>query len=189
MSFGLTAAQVGLIGAGAGLLMGGSGGSNNATATTQNQIDPRLVPYLYGNGSGGLVGDVNSLYQQQSANGGLNPLQLAGLEMQRQTLMSPAYTQGFDQMRNLGSSLMGAGVAGNPFGNTMAPGRDMSIGSPIPQSQALGFGQTAAAYQPIQPMTKAAAPVQAPVSSGAQPSDPFLRGYTMPGVMPVGGIG
>lgn len=96
-----------------GGLMGGSSGGNSATQSTQNQLDPNLMPYLYG--QGGLLGGVNGLYQQQAAQGGLNPMQLSGLEMQRQTLMNPAFTQGFDQMRSLGSGLMSQGVAGNPF--------------------------------------------------------------------------
>jgi hypothetical protein len=100
-----------------GGLLGGSSDANSATTTQQAQLDPRMADYLYG--GGGLLGGVRNLYQQQIGQGGLNPMQTAGLELQRRTLMNPAYTQGFDQMRNVGAGLMGGGVAGNPFGNTM----------------------------------------------------------------------
>jgi hypothetical protein len=179
MSFGLTAAQVGLIGMGAGALAGGSSGSNSATTTQQNQLDPRMADFLYG--GGGLLNGVRNLYQQQIGQGGLNPMQTAGLELQRRTLMNPAYTQGFDQMRNVGAGLMGGGVAGNPFGNTMgqpqqqmpADGRAMIPTAPG-RANSLGFlgdairntyqptDPLAAAYQPIQ---QGQAPMQAPVSS------------------------
>lgn len=134
MTFGLSAGTI--FGAVAptviGGLMGGSKGSNSATTTQQAQIDPRMAGYLYGaNGSGGLMSGVNNLYQQQFAQGGLNPMQNAGLEMQRQTLMSPQFTQGFDQMRNLGSGLMGQGVAGNPFS-----GGQTAQGAPSPAAPA-----------------------------------------------------
>jgi hypothetical protein len=178
MSFGLTAAQVGMIGVGAGALMGGQSGSNSATQSTQNQIDPRMVPFLYGDS--GLLNGVNNLFQKQNAQGGLNPMQTAGLEMQRQTLMNPAFTRGFDQMRSLGGGLMGQGVAGNPFtGAPMATAPQMPqmpqmgrIGlQPEPsRMNALGFGApndaTSAAYQPIQQATAApnvAPPVVAPL--------------------------
>lgn len=124
-------------------VVGGAMTKGSSSSSSQNQIDPSLQPYLYG--PGGLIGNVNNLYQQQNAQGGLNPLQTAGLEMQRQTLMNPAYTQGFDQMRSLGSSLLGGGVAGNPFGNTMGP--QQTTMPPMPQGS---LGLPSAATQPIQ---------------------------------------
>lgn len=99
-----------------GGLMGGQ--SSNQSQQQKQELDPRMQALLYGsNGSAGLLGDTEALRKQQMAQGGLNDMQRGGLEMQRQTLMSPQYTQGYDQMRSMGSQLMGAGVAGNPFAN------------------------------------------------------------------------
>lgn len=113
-----------LIGAVAAPLIGGLlGGSSGGASTTQQQkMDPRMDKYVYGgDGNSGLLSDANSIYKKQLAQGGLNPMQTAGLEMQRQQLMSPQYGQGYDAMRSLGMSLMGGGVAGNPFtGGTTA---------------------------------------------------------------------
>ena len=73
-----------------GGLLGGGGSENSQP---QNQIDPRLAKYVYGeNGKGGLLDNVMSQYQQQYAQGGLNDLQRAGLESQRQVYASPQYT-------------------------------------------------------------------------------------------------
>jgi hypothetical protein len=100
-------AAVGVVG---GALNGGS------SQSTQQTIDPRVAKYLYGGeGGGGLLNGVNNLQAQQAGQGGLNPMQNAGLEMQRQALMDPRYSQGYDQMRTLGGGLLGQGVAGNPF--------------------------------------------------------------------------
>jgi hypothetical protein len=117
MAFGLSAGAATLLGSVAGPLVGGLLGSQSSgqTQTQQQTLDPRIQSLLYGDG--GLLTDVNNLRKQQLAQGGLNPNQTAGLEMQRQSLLSPQYTQGLDQMRNVGSQLLGAGVAGNPFAN------------------------------------------------------------------------
>lgn len=154
-----------LIGIGAGLLggfLGGKKGGNDQTVTSQNQIDPRLAPYLYGsNGQGGLLGQVNQLQQQQSQNGGLNPMQTAGLELQRQAYTDPRYTAGFNQMRGLGGALMGQGVAGNPFmggGSTMPFQQQFAAQQQQPN---LGLSPaTAAAFRPIQAPAPTPAPQQ-----------------------------
>lgn len=102
-----------IIGAVAGGLLGGGGSDSERTS---NKIDDRLAPYVYGkDGKGGLLADVMGQYQQQFAQGGLNPMMRAGLESQRQVLASPQYTQGYDAMRSMGLGLMGGGVAQNPF--------------------------------------------------------------------------
>src|SRR5665648_26717 len=116
---------------------------------------------------GGLLGDVNNLSKQQLGQGGLNPMQSAGLEMQRQTLIDPRYSQGYEQMRSMGSGLMGAGVAGNPF--TSGQGLYKNMGAPVTQpaySQAQPYQQnqaTLAASMPINSMPAAPAVAQAPV--------------------------
>lgn len=108
-------------GAVAGAAVGVVGGmmkDDGGQQTQKQELDPRMQAILYGNGSSpGMLTDIDALRKQQMAQGGLNDMQRAGMEMQRQTLMSPQYTHGFDQMRSMGSQLMGGGVAGNPFAN------------------------------------------------------------------------
>jgi hypothetical protein len=100
-----------------GSVVGGLlGGGGSESSQTSNQIDPRLAKYVYGeNDKGGLLGDVMGLYRTQMGQGGLNDLQRGGMEMQRQYLMSPNYTQGYNAMQSMGLGLMGGGVASNPF--------------------------------------------------------------------------
>jgi len=136
MALGLSAAAWGAIGAiGApivGGIMGGESSSQGTTTTQKQEIDPRIAQYLYGGSGGGLLGGINSLYQQQMSQGGLNPMQQSGLEMQRQTLMDPRYAQGYSQMRDVGMGLLGGGVAGNPFtgGGGIPPMQMPSSGVP-----------------------------------------------------------
>lgn len=99
-----------------GGLLGGSSASKGETATAERKMDPRMDRLVYGSdGQSGLLGGAFNLLQNQQAQGGLNDLQRQGMDMQRQFLMSPEYGQSYNQMRNMGQSLMGAGVAGNPF--------------------------------------------------------------------------
>jgi len=183
-----------LIGGGLSLvgnLLGGSSSPNSATQTVRNQIDPNIVPYLYGDGTGGLLGNVAALYNQQMQTGGLNPLQTSGLELQRQALMDPDYTKGLTQMRNLGSGLLSQGVAGNPFtgsqtavgipslgqipaGRMVAGGDGGLITSNGPQYAPGPSSLLSAAYSPIQaqqipPLTKPLAP-QAPAAPSSGPA-------------------
>lgn len=167
----------------AGSLMSDSGSQGGQT--TQNSIDPRIAKYLYGeSGSGGLLNQVGNLQAQQSAQGGLNPMQTAGLELQRQTLTDPRYTQGFDQMRNLGSGMMNQGVAGNPFtGGGMVSGGTGGMGGGAPQggpqmtigtqprpgmSNSLGFTPNAANSSAFQPISQQTAP---PGQASVTPDD------------------
>lgn len=152
MAFGLSAGAIAGIGAIAGPVIGGlMGGQESGQQQTQKQeLDPRMQALLYGSeGNPGLLGDTDNLRRQQLAQGGLNNMQHQGLEMQRQTLMSPQYTQGFGQMQAMGSQLMNAGVAGNPFGN----GGNGSI--PMGRMGGMGHGAPMAAQgmpqQPMQP--------------------------------------
>ena len=167
-----------------GALVGGSGSQGPQTQQTQtNQIDPRMAKLLYGDG--GLLSDTESLRKQQFAQGGLNSMQRAGMEMQRQSLMDPRYTQGYDQMRNQGASLMGQPVAQNPFSNGYQGGTNFSPQRPAGQSAPavpnLGMGgqpaqnpATAAAYQPIPQMQPMAMP--APVAqSDTSALDDYMK--------------
>lgn len=162
-----------------GLLSSGDQGSQSV----QREIDPRIAELLYG--PQGLLGQVQNLQGQQSAQGGLNPMQNAGLEMQRQTLMDPNFTPGYGQMRSLGSGLMGQGVAGNPFtGAQPAYGQmpqmpGIPMGQPgmlmgqrpregfisPPREQSLGFNPMNAAYTPIQQQNTPYVPRQVPQTS------------------------
>lgn len=102
----------------AGGLLGSSKDANSATTSSQYRMDSRLDPYVYGGSNGGgLLSEAANLYRQQMANGGLNDNQRQGLEMQRQALTSPQYTQGLDAMRSQGFGLLNGGIAGNPFMN------------------------------------------------------------------------
>ena len=104
-----------VIGALAGGLGAGSG-LNSATNSTQNRLDPRLANYVYGqNGNSGLLGNVNNVYSQQLAQGGLNDQQRQGMSNLLGVLNSPTYQSGFDSMRNVGQGLLNQPQAGNPF--------------------------------------------------------------------------
>ena len=169
MAFGLSAGAVGLIGSiGAPLiggLMGGSEGAKGQTTTAQQTLDPRIAKYLYGeNGSGGLMGNTSDLYQKQLGQGGLNPMQNAGLEMQRQAYTDPRYGQSYNNMRDVGIGLMGGGAAGNPFTQGGRMGQQQNLGFAAPQQAPM---QTSAAYQPI-PQTPA---YEAPQVQQAPPQD------------------
>lgn len=145
----------------AGGLLGSEGSSSSQTA---NKIDDRLAPYVYGkDGKGGLLADVMGQYQQQFAQGGLNPMMRAGLESQRQVLASPQYTQGYDAMRSMGLGLMGGGVAQNPFTS------GGSVGGGATQSPSVVRPTTNTQYQPFQPQqTESLQAMNTPIESVAQ---------------------
>lgn len=147
----------------AGGLLGSEGSSSQS-----NQIDPRLAKYVYGeNGKGGLLGDVMSQYQQQYAQGGLNDLQRAGLESQRQVYASPQYTQGYDAMRSMGMGLMGAGVAQNPFSSGGATG--VPSGGLVQRPASVVRPNTNTQYTPYTPtQTPSLQAMNTPIQSVAQ---------------------
>lgn len=100
----------------AGGLLGSNKNANTSSASQQYRMDSRLDPLVYGTPqSTGLLGESNALYKMQLSQGGLNDTQRQGLDMQRQALMSPSYTQGYDAMRNTGLGLLSTPMAGNPF--------------------------------------------------------------------------
>ena len=182
MAFGLSAGAAGLIGSiGAPLiggLLGGSEGARGQTATTQQTLDPRIAKYLYGaNGEGGLMGNTSDLYQKQLAQGGLNPMQNAGLEMQRQAYTDPRYGQSFSNMRDVGMGLMNGGSAGNPF---MQGGRmgqpQQNLGFAAPQAPQQAPQQTSAAYQPI-PQTPQAPAYQPPAQQAQPDMEAMMQEY------------
>lgn len=150
-----------ILGSVVGGLFGGSGSESKS-----NQIDPRLAPYIYGkDGKGGLLSDVQSLYRQQMGQGGLNDLQRAGMESQRQVLASPQYTQGYDAMRSMGMGLLGGGVAQNPFSS----GGGGMGGQQMSQQPQVVRPNTNMNYQPYTPQqTPALAAMQTPIQSVQQ---------------------
>lgn len=126
------------------------GGGGSESSQTSNKIDDRLAPYVYGkDGKGGLLNDVMSLYQQQARTGGLNEMQRAGMESQRQVYASPQYTQGYDAMRSMGMGLLGGGVAQNPF-TSGGMGGGMG-GQQMSQQPQVVRPNTNMQYQPYQP--------------------------------------
>lgn len=150
-----------------GGLLGGSGGGSQ---TQTKEIDPRLAEYVYGkNGTGGLLGDATKIYQSQMKTGGLNEYQRQGLDMQMQYLTSPQYQQSNQQLFNTGASLLGGGIAGNPFtsgqrsfGGSRTGQGGQSFGRPQGYGQPQGMPQRQQnqmmpasqgfQYQPMQPV-------------------------------------
>lgn len=127
-----------ILGQVAGAAVGGLlGGGDGPSQTQQMQLDPRMQDILYGNyQGGGIIGDILNLYKSQAQSGGLNPLQAAGLESQRQVLTDPSYMQGPNAMRSLGLNMMGGGVAANPF----TSGQGMPAWQPRPMGMPMGGG-------------------------------------------------
>lgn len=80
-------------------LLGGALGSHGTqtTTSTQRTLDPRMVPYVYGNGTSdnpGILGYTQSLLHDQ---------------------MQPGALQGYTDMQNVGRGLLNQPVAGNGF--------------------------------------------------------------------------
>ena len=181
----------------AGPVIGGLLGSQSSgnTQTAQQSLDPRIQAILYGSGADkGLLGDANALRQQQLSTGGLNANQTAGLEMQRQSLLSPQYTQGYDQMRNVGSQLLNAGVAGNPFANngngyiggglsfgntTSRPGNLQQSVRPqaMAQMQPFQYQQNAATQGASNPLANSMPSYAQPAMGTMQPDQTELQKY------------
>ena len=166
MSFGLSAAGAALVGSVAAPVIGGLlGGSSSGGGSTQsNEMNPNVAKYVYGtDGNSGLLADANSIYSKQMRSGGLNDIQRQGLQMQLQYLNSPQYTQGYNQMMQMGSRLMGAGVAGNPFTSGNGQPTSIKVNSPTMQPFAYqGITQAEAPNYSIQPtITSASKEAQA----------------------------
>lgn len=157
-----------------GSVLGGLlGGGGSESSQTSNKIDDRLAPYVYGkNGQGGLLGDIQKLYQQQMGQGGLNDMQRAGMESQRQVYASPQFTQGYDAMRSMGLGLLGGGVAQNPFstGQASLNQRPMMGGQQqMPQQMQPIRPNTNMQYQTYQPQaTPAMQAMNTPIPSVGQ---------------------
>lgn len=163
-----------LLGAGVGAIAGGSSGGGEQTQKTT--LDPRIAQYVYGtDGNSGLLGDAQSIYQQQMNQGGLNDMQRQGMGMQYQYLTSPQYQQGAQQKFDVGSGLLGGGVAGNPFT------RSQGMQGAAPQRAGFQFAPSSQApiqsYAPQRPQATApAAGLLGNVQSGGSGGGGFAIG-------------
>lgn len=126
-----------ILGSIAGPVIGGllgSGGSSS-TQTQQNQIDPRMAKYIYGDdNTQGLLDSAYNWYNKNRS--GLNDQMLQGLNSQWNVLSNPSTMAGYQQQAALGSGLMSAPVMGNPFADGRASLRSSTSGP----SSNLGFG-------------------------------------------------
>jgi hypothetical protein len=124
-----------------GGLLGATQGGQSQTATTQSRTDPRFDPYLYGD-----TGFLSQLQQQFNATkSGTNADITAGQNMLRDLYTSPAYTQGYQDMRSAGQGLLGRSIAGNPFTMASPPqfGRNSPAMQQSPENPFMGmFAQT-----------------------------------------------
>jgi len=124
-----------------GGLLGATQGGQSQTATTQSRTDPRFDPYLYGDN-----GFLSQLQQQFNATkSGTNADITAGQNMLRDLYTSPAYTQGYQDMRSAGQGLLGRSIAGNPFTMASPPqfGRNSPAMQQSPENPFMGmFAQT-----------------------------------------------
>ena len=124
-----------------GGLLGATQGGQSQTATTQSRTEPRFDPYLYGDN-----GFLSQLQQQFNATkSGTNADITAGQNMLRDLYTSPAYTQGYQDMRSAGQGLLGRSIAGNPFTMASPPqfGRNSPAMQQSPENPFMGmFAQT-----------------------------------------------
>ncbi len=129
-----------------GGLLGGST-SGGGGATQRQEMNPNVAKYVYGtDGNSGLLNAANSVFTKQMQSGGLNDMQRQGLDMQYQYLTSPQYSQGYNQMMQMGSALMGGGVAKNPFtSNTGGMPAATRVAAPAMQP----FQYSAATQKPV----------------------------------------
>ena len=145
----------------AGAVLGATQSDKGGQVTESNSIDPRIANILYGSsGTGGLLGDAQSIYSQQMQQGGLNDMQRQGLNMQAQYLQSPQFQNSYQSMMNQGMGLMGRGVAGNPF--TQGNGGSQASSMPSGGYQYTPSQTQAPVYRPAQQ-----APAQAPTNQAA----------------------
>jgi hypothetical protein len=124
-----------------GGLLGATQGGGSQHRTTQSRTDPRFDPYLYGDN-----GFLSQLQQQFNATkSGTNADITAGQNMLRDLYTSPAYTQGYQDMRSAGQGLLGRSIAGNPFTMASPPqfGRNSPAMQQSPENPFMGmFAQT-----------------------------------------------
>jgi hypothetical protein len=116
-----------------GGIAGAAEGGKPTTATTQQQIDPRMAQYLYGTGYGdknSFLGAAQDWWKNNQS--GMNANMQQGLDTLRNLYTSPSYSQGYSQMRDVGQGLLGRPIAGNPFtqGGGLLGGTQPGFGAP-----------------------------------------------------------
>lgn len=90
--------------------IGGFKPSDGETITSQSKTDPRIDPYIYGDG--GILKELQGWYQ---ANKGPNENQQAGWQKSLGLLNDPALSNELGTMRSNAFGMLGNPVAGNPF--------------------------------------------------------------------------
>jgi hypothetical protein len=128
-----------------GGIAGAMDGGKDTTATTTQQIDPRMAQYLYGSGYGdknSMLGAAQDWWKNNQS--GMNANMTQGLDMLRNLYTSPGYSQGYTQMRDVGQGLLGRPIAGNPFtqgGLLGAPGQQQALMPPQMAQQPITSAQ------------------------------------------------
>jgi hypothetical protein len=94
-------------------LLGGALGSqpNTQTVNGVKQVDPRIAPYIYG--QGGILSNAANLYSQNPT--GINDVMRQGWQKQLDALNNPSNAAAYLQMQNMGRGMLGSGIAANPF--------------------------------------------------------------------------
>nr|WP_145546385.1 hypothetical protein [Variovorax boronicumulans] len=170
MSLGISAAGWGAIAGGAASLYSASKAGKGGSQTTQQQVDPRLGQYLYGeDDKGGLLKDVDLWYQANKS--GMNDQMAQGLNTLYGVYTDPSTMAGYQQMANLGSGLMSTPVVGNPFSDGRA-----ALGG---GASNLGMGGQQPQFQSYKPPTSS--PVNARMDG---PYSSNLLSYQQPAAAP-----
>lgn len=178
--------------AGASLLggiLGGKESSKGQTTTSQNTIDPRMVAPIYGGAN--RIGIEPAAYANYMANpSGLNPQMLEGLNRQYQVYSDPNTAQGYSNMQSLGSQLMGAPVAGNPFTSGRASlgsgqgGQQSAFAQPTFSNPAQGTAQAFSPQMMAHPLAVGGGAGGSPATVGGG----LLGSNTMQGGNGAGGL-
>jgi hypothetical protein len=84
---------------------------NQQMQNLTKQVDPRIAPYIYG--QGGVLQNAANLYNANPS--GTNDLMRQGWQSQIDALNNPALKAGYANMMSQGQGLLNRGVAANPF--------------------------------------------------------------------------
>lgn len=130
--------------------------TTESTNTQTNKLDPRMDALLYGDN--GLMGMASELVKKPA----INDRMRQGMDSQANYLQSPLYQAIFNQILGQGSSLMGRGVAGNPYASrgSMGFGGGMGMGGQSPFGG--GYTPNYAPQQGQQAQQMSAPAMQAP---------------------------
>lgn len=139
---------------------------SNKTGTTQStqkqELDPRMQELLYG--PNGLLGRANTLSQRPA----INDRMRQGMDTSYNFLTSPGYTSDYQGLRSVGNSLMGRGVAGNPFSR----GQNLGFGGGM--GGGMGGGQGGSPMSFLAQLQQQQAPQGQAPAVGGQPQSQQL---------------